>query len=280
MSHIFSLSGVRYSKKSLPKHKTSNEFCYETPLCACRMSGSYTLEAAVILPLVAAFLAFLLFFFRVMQVEYRVQEALIYAGRQTAAYSSDHTSGTTSLALATVYFQKEIMDDELIDEFVSNGNLGIILTTPSREENYLYLRATYRVVFPIGYFTVNGIGLTAETRNRIWTGSTLAADASEDPIVYYTETGTVYHTTQSCHYLSLSVRMCSASEVEEKRNKSGSRYTACELCAAEGSGSGIVYITDYGTAYHTSIECSGLKRTIYTVKLSEVGDRKACSKCG
>lgn len=251
----------------------------EALLCT-RPKGSYTVEAAVILPLVAAFLSFFLFFFRVMQVEYRVQEALVYAGRQTAAYSGDSTSGAVSLALAVGYFQKEIADDEYIDEFVQNGNLGIVVTAPNTDEGYLYLRATYKVKFPIGYFSFNGIGLTAETRHRIWSGSTLAKTASEDPVVYYTETGTVYHTTLSCTYLNLSISMCSAEDVDSRRNKSGGKYTACSLCAEGEACDGIVYITDYGTVYHTSVSCSGLKRTIYTVKLSEAGSRRACSKCG
>ncbi len=247
-----------------------------TPLCSSRC-GSYTLEAAIVLPLVAAFLAFFLFFFRVMQVEYRVQEALIYTGRQTAATNS--AANTVSRTMANVYFKAAITDDDLISEFVQNGTSGIVLTISSEDENYLYLRATYRVKFPIGFFSFNGIGMTAESKNRVWTGSSLAADASDDPIVYYTQYGSVYHTTQSCSYIDLTIQMCSASEVSSKRNKSGSRYTACSKCAAGTSGNGIVYITDYGTTYHTSISCSGLKRTIYTAKLSEV-NLKACSKCG
>ncbi len=276
MALLYSENYELFEKKSLPGRRMRGK---GVPLCI-RLKGSYTVEAAIILPLVAAFLTFFLFFFRVMQVEYRVQEALVYAGRQTAAYSSDRTSGAVSSALAIGYFQKEIAGDEYIEEYVQNGNLGIVITTPSTDENYLYLRATYRVKFPIGFFSVDGIGLTAETKHRVWSGSTLAQTASEDATVYYTETGTVYHTTLSCTYLSLSISMCSSDEIASKRNKSGSKYTACSLCGEAVTDHSVVYITDYGTVYHSSINCSGLKRTIYTVKLSEVGNRKVCSKCG
>ena len=54
-------------------------------------------------------------------------------------------------------------------------------------------------------------------------------------------------------------------------------YTACEFC---GDGTGeIVIITDYGGRYHFKSDCSGLKRTIYRVKIDEVGGMAECSRC-
>ena len=44
--------------------------------------------------------------------------------------------------------------------------------------------------------------------------------------------------------------------------------------------SGKVYVTDYGTCYHSDLACSGLKRTIYLILLEETGGKRACGKCG
>ena len=72
--------------------------------------------------------------------------------------------------------------------------------------------------------------------------------------------------------------MVQGKEISGLRNESGGRYYACEHCG--GKGGGPAYITDYGDRYHSSLSCSGLKRTVYAVPLSEVIGKGACSKCG
>jgi len=97
-------------------------------------------------------------------------------------------------------------------------------------------------------------------------------------IAFITKNGTVYHRNRNCTYLNPSVKAVFYEDLKEKRNENGAIYYACEKC---GNGKKtVVYITEQGTKYHTSLECSGLKRTIYSILLSEVGGRLPCSKCG
>ena len=98
-------------------------------------------------------------------------------------------------------------------------------------------------------------------------------------MVFITASGTVYHLNRNCTYLNPSVEAVSAEEVTGLRNQSGGRYYACESCGKAGV-QGQVYITQYGDSYHSRIHCSGLKRTIYTVPLSQTDGRGRCSKCG
>lgn len=55
--------------------------CQKASLCSF-FKGSYTLEAAVIIPVAAVFFLTLLFSFRVLQIQTEVQEALNYASRK------------------------------------------------------------------------------------------------------------------------------------------------------------------------------------------------------
>ena len=76
-------------------HKISQRICtqtktirnQETSLCI-HPEASLTIEASVVVPLMAGFLAIILFFFRIMQVQAIVEETLIYTGRCVAVESS------------------------------------------------------------------------------------------------------------------------------------------------------------------------------------------------
>ena len=119
---------------------------------------------------------------------------------------------------------------------------------------------------------------------RAWVGYTGESfqNSAEEELVYITPDGSVYHRTRDCTYLRLSIRQLSYENLTDERNLSGGRYTACEYCVRRGWSGGIVYITDHGTSYHSSIGCQGLKRTVMAVPLSEAeaGGRSCCSRCG
>ena len=83
------------SIKSLPE---SMLFKLETPQCIC-LKGSLTVEASVILPLLACFFSFLLFFFRILQVQLTVQEALEDTGRVLAVISECELSESEEIHL-------------------------------------------------------------------------------------------------------------------------------------------------------------------------------------
>ena len=97
-------------------------------------------------------------------------------------------------------------------------------------------------------------------------------------IVYMTDYGVVYHSDISCTYLELSIRAITKAKLYNERNEAGSIYYKCEKCD-DNLTEMIVYITDYGNRYHTSLNCSGLKRSIHVMWLSEVNGLGGCSKC-
>lgn len=110
------------------------------------------------------------------------------------------------------------------------------------------------------------------------------ADRLEEPkavedVVYVTKTGTVYHESRSCTYLRMSIHRITRAELETARNDSGGKYTECSLCKTKQQ-SETLYITNTGTKYHHSLQCSSLSRDVRTMKRSEAEGMRVCSKCG
>ena len=109
-------------------------------------------------------------------------------------------------------------------------------------------------------------------------GNLSLTDPEED-YVYITPEGEAYHLSTDCNYLKLSIESVKYSELAALRNDSDHKYYPCSICAEENTSCDNVYITSYGEYFHTDLNCLGLKRTIYMVPLSEVGNRHLCSKC-
>lgn len=143
----------------------------------------------------------------------------------------------------------------------------------------LDLCVKYRVRLPIPVFGVQPVRMEESIRVKGWTGYVpWGFQNREEETVYVTESGMVYHRDYHCSYLELSIRAVSSGQVGGLRNADQEKYHPCESCAS-GQAAGQVYITDYGNRYHCSLGCSGLKRTIYAIPLSEAVGKGACSKC-
>lgn len=116
-----------------------------------------------------------------------------------------------------------------------------------------------------------------------WTGKTYEAfgdSAEEEEMVFVTESGGVYHRNPGCSYLNVSVSQVGGSRISSMRNSYGEKYEPCEICSRNQKPGGTVYITQKGNRYHNLASCSGLKRTVRMVKISEAGTGSACSRCG
>lgn len=132
---------------------------------------------------------------------------------------------------------------------------------------------------------LNGIYFERLAVARPFTGSCYdeaeGGSAEDNRIVYIAKTGEVYHTSNICSHISLSVKQVGYSDVNKLRNKGGAKYYPCEYCA-RGKIEGQVYITEEGNRIHRSKKCPGIKRTIIEMKKIDAEGKgyRPCERCG
>lgn len=273
---------IKCNQISLPvKKKNSNVIRKETSPCI-RVEGSYTAEAVVAIPFFTAFMVVLLFFFRVLMVQQTVEHALMETGREAAvlAYEEQQGRNVVGIPAAELLFLKNLNQDEATENLVQGGALGISLVRSDFSKEYVELTADYSLRLPIGLFGKQKISVTQRVKCRKWTGETNANSQENEELVYITPTGAAYHRNRNCSYLKLSVKPVQGSSIDEYRNADGGKYYSCSSCMKNDKSYAVIYITEYGNRYHGNLNCSRLKRTIIAVRLSEVGERHACGKCG
>ena len=263
-------------EKTLSRHKPYKILIsQETSLCTFP-KGSFTVEAAVVIPIAAFFLVSILFFLRIIQVQAVVDEALFYAGRKVAAESSITDSETALFLSAELYFLQIIEEYECIEDYVQYGSLGISLLNSDFSGEDILLRAEYGMKFPFSFFRFGKIYLWQQNSFKKWTGE---GTVSVGNYVYISPSGEVYHASSDCRSIRLSVKQTPYSKIETLRGLDGQKYYPCSDCIENILPNTTVYYTEYGTLYHGDISCSALKRTVIKIPLADVGNRRKCRYC-
>ncbi len=252
------------------------------------LHGGLTVEAALALPVFLICMIAALQYCAVMGTAVMLGTALSDTSQSmgTAAYSVRYAKeageGTKTAAaiVSTAYAQRQVTKKAGNPENIKNTNL--LLSSVLKDGQTIDLVLTYQLRSPI---QLPGIFFLQRARIRAWTGREDGAgatgseqDESREEYVYVTVTGTVCHADPECSHLKLSIREVRESSLESLRNNSGGKYHPCEKCGDQ-QGSRI-YITNEGNRYHTSLSCSGLKRTVRKVTKEEAGSLRMCSKCG
>lgn len=236
-----------------------------------------TIEAAVVVPIMAGFLCCILFLFRVLEVQEVVEEALIYAGRKTAVESCVLTSEEALFLTAEIHMLQVLEENDLIEQYVKYGIYGVNILGSEFSGNEIVLCAEYEMMLPVKFFGIDRILLSSENRFQKWVGTSIKEGQIE--WVYITPTGSVYHVDAACRVLDLSVKAIAVEDIGKERGADGQKYYPCSRCEATEGELGIVYCTDYGTLYHGDVSCSSLKRSIKRIEKTEVEGRAACSFC-
>ena len=244
--------------------------------CICH-KASYTVEAAIVIPLISMYLVMLLFFFPILKIQCVVDEALMYAGRKTAVECSVLESEEILAISAETYMLYVLKDNSLVDKYIKHGMWGIQLWNSSFEGEDIILRAEYVVKLPFSFGGLGEIRLSSQNSFRKWSKS--IHEEAPGGYVYVTETGEVYHKNIYCRSIHLSVKSCVVEEISSLRGKNGQRYYECDRCEWISEKKERVYYTDYGTLYHKDIACSAIKRMVEKIKIEEIEGTRPCNFC-
>lgn len=236
--------------------------------------GSAVVEAIIILPL---------FIFAVLAIyqmgQCRLAECDIYeAAAETIEYMAEYSYlGECTLMIPEIKFEEYIDDSDRIESYVSGGARGIDFwgTVVLDEDYYVKLQVNYEVVISLPFMPPLSVDRSINIKQKAYVGDKREQENkdaySDDMYVYVTDNREVYHSTRSCTHLRLSVSMSSPDVA-----RSGG-YTECSFCGDMGGE--CVFITEEGNRFHYDLNCSGLKRTVYRVRLNEVKGIGGCKRC-
>lgn len=236
------------------------------------IEGSATVETMLVLPV---FLSAVTVFFMMGQsmiTEGKIQHAVTETALICAKQKSLEKPPDVITSFYSV-FEMSSGDKSCI----AGKNVGIRLFMEEQADGeYIRIKAVYR--FKINFLFLGNYSFPREAIavQRVFCGYLPHGGQSDnaDPIVYVAKNGRVYHTDLSCSHICLTI---SGGAVEQIMNHS--RLDACEKCVHKNERPFQLYITAFGDCYHSSLNCSGLKRSVKAVQLSELGNMRMCSRC-
>jgi hypothetical protein len=268
--------------------------------------GSLTVEATLVLPVfiyaIMAFIYFLQIIYIQEEIQAGITEVAKYASEYAYIYENVRSKGIGEVEdenylfnaidslTNTTFFKTKLKEyvsvEKLDNSCIYGGFNGITMAGSSfmKKDKIIDIVVNYTINIPSIFFHIKNRKIVQRVRTRGLVGSSRIGKNSEDDdrIVYITKTGTIYHLTKECTHLKLSITPVRSDRVKNLRNQGGGKYKECPLCKNKSikGALGIVYITNYGDCYHTSLNCSGLKRSIICIPLSKVKNRRQCERCG
>lgn len=276
-----------------------------------KQDGSLTVEAALVLPIFIFSTLLFVSLFQVMYIQEMVQYALTETAREASRYGfiyddlskdTNHAE-TTQEKNSTVYYNKinSIVDGSfyrsIFSKYISvkelesscvKGTFSFLESQFMNDNNEIEILVEYDIKPIISMFGIDSIPIIQKVKTKGFVGTYLIGDVNienlteKDLVVYLAENGTVYHKQETCTHLLLSVKTIPIGQVENYRNENGGKYKRCSRCIKEKlyDNSTLIFIAAQGNHYHSIRDCSGLKRTVKEVLLSQIKELPPCKRCG
>lgn len=236
--------------------------------------GNAVLEATLILPL---FIFAMIAIYMIGQCN--LAKGMVYeAAAETAEYIAEFDYlYEGNVVLAKAKFADYVDDQYLVDKYVKDGINGVHFYRSDfkNNDNQVMLRCDYKVEIALPFIPKLSSLVSFEIVQNAYVGDGTGKENTKlddgEEYVYITDNKDVYHSTRGCSHLALSISQVSI----EYAKKCG--YIPCDFCG--NSCGDKVIVCDSGGKYHSNSSCSGLKRSVYRVKKSEVSYLGGCSRC-
>lgn len=260
------------------------------------LKAGLTVETACVLPLFLWAVVGGFYLIEVSAVQMRLVEGIRDAGEKMAVLSYGIYGGNSDEereigvgevvggTLSAAYAKNLILKEAGLEQTALKEETSLSLAASNfTNKNIVDIKVISKITIPIPFYRLHRMKFLERGRVRAWTGRSPTEgegdeNDEEGEMVYVAVTGTVYHRDPNCTHIHLSISSASVSAMAGKRNTGGAKYYPCSCYEAHPSGT--VYYTRNGNRYHSSLNCSGLKRTVKKVKLSSLSGWKPCSKCG
>lgn len=273
------------------------------------LKASFTLEAAVLMPVVILAVCSFYWLIIIFRVQMTVQgsmwevaeelsgyaylyEQVRNLGNEEAEYVKLNDTGIERWLAGGIteqYIERRIAEsigeDSGAWDIIDGGAEGIevrsMLGIPDAD-GVIDLVVVYKVKNPFMPIPAGGIRLVQRCYVKAWLGYDIRDEEKPVKLVYVAETGEVYHPYSDCTYLKPNVMLaaCHLGYVTAASNK---MYEPCEICVGKGFAiltNVKVYINETGEKYHKDISCRTLKRTVYEIPFEEaVRKYRKCSRC-
>ena len=258
--------------------------------------ASMTVEACFVLPILLFCMMNILFSFRMLETQSRIYAAVHQTGNQICSwgYAEKYVpqgvpDGLVSTIVTEGYVRTKVLQkvgNSYLDQGAIKGGavgLSFLGTDIMNHNDIVDIQVRWWTQPFIGNYGFLGFPTGVRYYGRAWTGFDATAidgaEAQEEQMVYVAEHGTVYHRTRACYHLNTTIMQIPVGAVDEARNRNDERYDPCVYCGGNNLLQPFCYITPEGNRYHFNANCSGLKRTVYTVPLSKVADKSPCMSC-
>ena len=241
-----------------------------------RTKALLTLEAALILPVFILSICTLVSILDGYRIQSLVKKSLRQSALELGMYAYAGENAINS-AVCSLYAQKQLPEFE--------DNIKISTLGSRYYDNKITLVAKISYSMPIRILPFPPLEFFNVSEVYGWVGASRGTDSllekTNSQMVYVTDYESVYHTNSNCTHLDLTIFQGKKSEVQASRNEYGSKYRSCDKCCdMDSEQNQTVYYTSKGDCYHFSQSCSGLKRNVQLIELSEVFYLNVCERCG